>query len=207
MLQQIQQADLDFEDLERIAQQDLSIVYKLLRYVNSASFGLRREIESVQEALRILGENEVRKLISLILLTTMATDRPEQLLLDSMTRARFAELLARDLEMSSRRQELFLLGLFSMLDAIIGKEMADVLQGLPVPADIRDALLSDSGGLAPVLQFVIAYERADWEKAHTLIEELGLSADTLTETHLQAVEWAREGLADTDHGSASSKAA
>ncbi|MEZ4652421.1 MAG: hypothetical protein R3E12_02155 [Candidatus Eisenbacteria bacterium] len=141
----------------------------------------------------------------MILLTTMATDRPERLLLDSMTRARFAELLARDLEMSSRRRALPA-GTFSMLDAIIGKEMADVLQGLPVPADIRDVALGQRRA-RPVLQFVIAYERADAGEGTHADRRAGPQRGHFDRDPPAGGGMGARGLADTDHGSASSKAA
>lgn len=200
MLQEIQQPDLDFADLERILRQDLSIVYKLLRYVNSASVGLRREVDSLPEALHILGENEIRKLISLILLTSMTSDRPEQLLQDSVVRARLAEKLAEPLRLQHRRHELFLLGLFSMLDAIMGRPMSSVLRDLPIPGDIKDALIAGSGPLASVLRLVIAYERGDWDRVTAVAADLRIGTDVVAESYLEAVAWAHEGLAETDDG-------
>ena len=198
MLQEIQRPDLDFTDLERILRQDLSIVYKLLRYVNSASMGLRRKVDSLPEALRILGENEIRKLISLILLTSMTSDRPEQLLQDSVVRARLAESVAAPVGLQHRRQEIFLLGLFSMLDAIIGQPMVSVLRELPIPSDLKDALIARSGPLAPILDLVVAYERGEWECAQSLARGLRIGLDAVATFHLEAVSWALEGLTDSE---------
>ncbi len=197
MLREIQQPDLDLADLERILRQDLAIVYKLLRYVNSASMGLRREVESLPEALHILGENEIRKLISLILVTSLTSDRPEQLLQDSVVRARLAETLAKPLRLQHRRQEIFLLGLFSMLDAIIGRPMVELLRELPIPADVKDALISLSGPLAPVLGLVAACERGDWDRAATMAADLHTSIEVVAASHLDAIAWAQEELTET----------
>jgi len=198
MLQEIQRPDLDFDDLERVLRQDLSIAYKLLRYVNSASIGLRRKVDSLPEALRILGENEIRKLISLILLTSMTFDHPEQLLQDSVIRARLAESVATPIGLPKRRQEIFLLGLFSMLDAIISQPMATVLRELPIPCDLKDALIARSGPLAPILDLVVAYERGEWERAESCARSLRIGIDVVAGFHLEAVAWAHEGLTEAD---------
>jgi EAL and modified HD-GYP domain-containing signal transduction protein len=197
MLREIQQPDLDLIDLERILRQDLAIVYKLLRYVNSASIGLRREVDSLPEALHILGENEIRKLISLILVTSLTSDRPEQLLQDSVVRARLAETLAKPLRLQHRRHELFLLGLFSMLDAIIGRPMAEISRDLPISADVKDALISLSGSLAPVLGLVTACERGDWDRAAALADDLHTAIEVVAASHLEAIAWALEELTET----------
>ncbi|MEZ4654891.1 MAG: HDOD domain-containing protein [Candidatus Eisenbacteria bacterium] len=198
LLQQVQRPELDFEDLEQVVKHDLSVSYKLLRYTNSAAFGFRREIRSLQESLRLLGEREVRKVLSLILLTALGRDRPEQLITDSVVRARFCEELAPSLGLRTRAQDLFLLGMFSMIDAVVGRPMDEVLTELPIAADLKDALLGTGGELRSVLDFVVAYERGEWERLEDVRSELSLSKDDGPEAHLKAVAWSQESLHATN---------
>lgn len=205
ILHQIQQSQLDFDDIEKLVKHDLSISYKLLRYTNSAAFGFRREIRSLQEAMRLLGEREVRKILSLIVLTTLGRDRPEQLLADSVVRARFCEELAPRLGLAKRAQDLFFLGMFSMIDAVVGRPMDQVLADLPIAADLKDALLGRTGRLRSILEFVIAYERGEWDRMGHCAAELSLTCDDVPGLHWKALSWSQESLGATRDGDESER--
>lgn len=197
ILQEIQRPQLDFGDIEKLIKHDVSISYKLLRYTNSAAFGFRREISSLQEAMHLLGEREVRKILSLIVMTTLGRDRPEQLLTDSVVRGRFCEELAPRLGMSKRAQDLFFLGMFSMIDAIVGRPMDQVLVDLPISIDVKEALLGTRGRLRTLLDFVVAFERGEWERAETRCAELALVWEDVPPIHWRAIAWSQESLGAT----------
>ena len=207
ILHEIQRPQLDFRDIEKFVKHDVSISYKLLRYTNSAAFGFRREIRSLQEAMHLLGEREVRKILSLIVMTTLGRDRPEQLLTDSVVRGRFCEELAPRLGMGKRAQDLFFLGMFSMIDAIVGRPMDQVLVDLPIAVDVKEALLGTRGRLRTLLDFVIAFERGEWEAAESRCAELTLPWKEVPSVHWKAIAWSQDSIGAARDGDGSQRRA
>jgi EAL and modified HD-GYP domain-containing signal transduction protein len=140
MLQEINSPEMDFRKIEDLIKREVSVSYKLLRYINSAFFGLRRKVESIRQALALLGERNIKKWISLIALSSMGEDKPMELAASSLIRAQFCESLAPKMGMRDREHDLFLMGLFSMIDAIIDRPMAEILDELSISEDIKVAL-------------------------------------------------------------------
>jgi EAL and modified HD-GYP domain-containing signal transduction protein len=148
-------------DLERAISGDLGLSDRLLRWINSAYFLLPRKVGSVREALMLLGARNVR---SWALLMTLAgiEDQPAELIRTAMTRAKMCELVAQALDRPDADSH-FTVGLFSVVDALMDTSMRDLLSELPLPAEVSDALLGGSGHLGEVLDWVLAYERGDFE--------------------------------------------
>jgi c-di-GMP-related signal transduction protein len=192
LLQAIQQPQPNLVELEEIIKHETSLSYKLLRYLNSAAFAFRMEIRSIRHALALLGLNEVRKWVSVVAIAGIAKGRPSELVITSMVRARFAELLAQEAGLEKRAPECFLMGLLSMMDAILGRPLADILAEVPVTADIKAALLTGSSPLHPIYEFIQAYERGDWDEIVPRADALRLSESTVTEAYLEAADWANQ---------------
>lgn len=194
MLQQIQTPEIDFRELEHIIKQDVSLSYKLLRYVNSAFFGLACQIRSIKHALSMIGLNEARKWLSLILLSSLADNKPVELVKMSLLRGTLCATLARLFKREKKESELFLMGLLSLMDALLDQPMAQILSELPLAEDIKRPLLGEPSPYQPIYQMVIAYEKGDWE---TIFRHLGNSdfrvAD-LTERYLKTVEYSEQIL-------------
>ncbi len=178
--------DFDIAKIERTISSDVAISYKLLRYINSAMFRTAREISSIRHAVTMLGRTEFKKFISLLVAGEMADDKPLELTRLALVRGRFCELLAESREPGTDSSEYFLLGLLSLLDAMLDVEMSTVIDELPLQARIKEALLSMKGPCAPYLELAVACEMGDWD----LIEELENSDDEPTELYWDAVEWA-----------------
>lgn len=202
LLREIYKTDMDFAKLSDIIKQDVSISYKLLRHVNSAAYGLRRRIQSIREALVLLGEREVKKLTSLITITTIGKDRPEPLMIESVVRARFCELLASHVGLKARADDLFLLGMFSLIEAFVGRPMRDVLEDLPLDEDIKAALLGEDNVLSPVLDFAIDYSLGQWDRVSEGIREMRLEESEVPQLYLDAVAWAQESYAGEEYARA-----
>lgn len=194
LLAQINTPDPDFRNLARTIESDVTITYKLLKYINSAAFGLRQKVAGVEHALRLLGQEEVRKWASLLTMTNMAGDKPAELVVESLIRARFCELAAPWIGMENRKSELFMVGLFSQLDAIVGLPLTELLEKINLPWDVKDALLNNSGPFRPVFEISVALERGDWAELTRLIDSTKLNEVGLPELHLQAVKWPSEVL-------------
>ncbi len=189
LLSEINDPNFDFSRLESVIKTDVSISYKLLRYINSAAFGFRDEIRSIRDALVLLGEMNIRKLASLWLLAGLGQDKPEELVVCSVLRARFCESLAPLVGQKSRQPELFLLGMFSLIDAIVDRPMPEILAQLPISEDINDALLGKPNALRTVLDSVIAYEKGEWDSLSEAAGILGLDEEVIPEIYLKSIEW------------------
>lgn len=196
LLREIYKPDLDFARLEVLIKHNVSLSYKMLRYVNSPAFGWRREINSIRDALLLLGQREVRKVLSLILLTSIGHDRPEQLVQDAVCRARFCESLAPYTGFAKRSEDLFLTGMFSLIDALIGRPMEEILGDLPIVDDVKAALLGEPNGIGRVLDFAIAYERGAWNQVAAGARELDLDEKTVPDLYVAAVSWAQQSYLD-----------
>ncbi|HKJ77591.1 MAG TPA: HDOD domain-containing protein [Gammaproteobacteria bacterium] len=177
--------DFRFGELAAIVERDVSLSYKLLRFVNSAYFNLPRRIDSVQHALVILGRANVRVWMSLIALSQVE-GKPHQLLVTSLTRARMCQRLAERLEWDSNPDTYFLAGLFAAIDAFVDMPKEDVVPSLSLAKEIEKGILHGDGPIGRVLDLVLHSERADWDGA----DLLGLSAQRVNDLYVEAVRWA-----------------
>ena len=195
LLREINRTDLDFADLEDVIKREPSLTYKLMTYINSVAFSFRSRITSVRQSLALLGEDAVRKWASVVALAALAHEQPSELLVSSLIRARFCEVIAASVKLEERGQELFLMGLFSLLDAITGRPMHDVLANLPLADDIKMALLGNRNRLRDVLACVLAYEQAEWETFGLFAAKLRLDQGETARIYLEAVVWATSSYA------------
>ena len=189
LLQQILKQELDYDQLEDIIKRDLSLSYKLLRYTNSAAFPFRRKIDSISHALALLGEREFRKWATLLTLASLGSDKPEELVSQATVRAKFCESLTAQTELASRASDAFLMGLFSLLDAIIDRPLDDILSELSVTEDVQAALLGATGPLHAVYAATLAYEKGEWEAFSTQVAQLGVDESEVPTLYREALDW------------------
>ncbi|MDY6943924.1 MAG: HDOD domain-containing protein [Pseudomonadota bacterium] len=186
LLAAVQHPETETKSLERLINQDLNLSYKLLRVVNSAFFGLPREVESVSQAIVMLGRQRLAAWVSMIALCQLNHRTPELIQL-SLIRARMCEELA----IRAHRQapeSYFTVGMFSALDALLDQPLHTLVEPLPLSANIKMALLSRQGELGRALGCVIAYENGNREAAGFD----ALSIDECTQAYLAAIDWARD---------------
>ena len=194
VLQAVNRPDLDFAEIEAIIKHEPSLSYKLMTYINSVAFGFRSRITSIRQALALLGEDAVKKWASVVALAGLAENQPSELVVNSLVRARASEVLAGTAGLEGRAQELFLLGLFSLLDVITGRPMAEVLMDLPLADDVKLALLGNRNRLRDVLNCVLAYEQAEWETFALYAAKLKLHEAETARVFGEAVAWAGESV-------------
>jgi len=190
MLQVVHQPVIDFAILEGLIKHEASLCYRLLRYLNSAVFGFAREIRSIRHALSMLGEDEIRRWISLAAAVGAGQKGPGELLQTALVRAHFCELISRRLQHG--QSDYFLLGLLSLIDAILGMPMSAVLKGLPVDREIKAALLGKPSRLQPLYDLTIAQETADWQRCAELAKGFQVPEQEVASAYLKSIQWARE---------------
>ena len=192
LLQAIHRTELDFREIERVLRQELSLSYRLLRYLNSPAFGLRSEIRSLRQAISLLGEEYIRRWAALLSTMMLASDKPAELLITSLTRARFCELLCARLARKQDPSDFFLLGLFSLIDTILDRPMEEILRGIDLAVEIKVSLLGGHNLHRDVYEGVLAMERADWSALALSAAKLGLEDQFVAACYLESVEWANE---------------
>lgn len=181
--------EFDIEELALKIKHEASLTFRLLRYLNSAAFGLRAEVHSVTHALSLLGERELRKWIAVISVGVLADGKPDELMTVPLVRGRFCELLAPLAGLATHANDLFLMGLLSVMDAILDQPLETILAELPVRHEIKEALLARKGLYWMLLEVTIAQERAEWEKIAAIAQETGMSEEQISARYLEAVDW------------------
>ncbi len=177
-------------EIETALKRDMTLSYKLLRYINSAGFGLSCEIQSFRHAVAILGYQKLYRWLTLLLLTADKSGRVAPALIKTaVTRGRLMELLGEKVVAPAERDNLYVVGVFSMLDAILEMPMDAVLDQLNLPEAVNDALLHSAGLFAPFLQLAIACEDPELREVSELASLLGVSAQQLNNAHLEALDW------------------
>ena len=195
ILNAVHRPDMEFGELERLIRQEVSVTYKLLHYANSALFQQRTHIGSIKRALVILGEQELRKWTSIVLLMHLAQDKPDVLVMCALVRAAFCEALAPLSGVGGRKSELFLMGMFSLLDSLTGFPLEEALRPIYLAPDLRDTLLGkqpSSFPLADIYRLMKAYEQGDWNQVIDNARSLRVEADEIRDAYLRAVKWGDE---------------
>ncbi len=188
ILQAISKPELDRSEIEALIDREVSLCYKLLRLVNSALFGFKRDISSTRHALELLGDRVVKKWAAVAAVLGMTGNEPNELVLTSLTRGRCCEFLgAREDE-----QSLFLLGILSLMEAMLGRPLSEIVAEIALPDRVRAALLGKSNRYREILDLVTAFEAGRWNEVSE--RALGLRQDEsqLSATYLQALDWAQK---------------
>ena len=190
MWQAVARPELDIREVEQVIKGEASLCYRLLRYLNSAAFGFGTEIHSVRHALSLLGEREVRRWIRLVATLGAGQNKSSDLVLSALVRGRFCELLSPTV--GAGDSDLFLMGLLSLMDAILEIPMARVLENVPVDQESKAVLLGGASRLRPFYQLMLAQESGEWETARELAGQLHLSESEVAEKYWEAMQWARQ---------------
>jgi c-di-GMP-related signal transduction protein len=172
---------VELEQIEQLIAHDVALSFRLLRYVNSAFFGLRGDVRSIGQALALLGVENIKRWATLSVLASI-DDKPTELTVTALIRARFCELAGEPLGIASPA-ELFTLGLFSVLDAMMDAPMVEVIESLPLTAEMRDALVSRKGKRGLLLQCVAGLETGEVSDLPSIVEGAG-------ELYLDSMMWA-----------------
>ncbi|MGC2620294.1 MAG: HDOD domain-containing protein [Acidobacteriaceae bacterium] len=182
----------DLRTVESLVMSDASLCYRVLRLANSALQGHAGVITSVREALLLVGDDAVRRMVTVALAGVLSGHRPAPLVSMALARARFCELLAP--AMAQAPQELYLLGMLSLLDALLETPMPRILKTLPLSSEMKAALLGDPSPLRVALELVRSLESCDWQRCEDLRLSLNLSESTISAMYVDSLSWVARAL-------------
>jgi len=192
LIEAISEPNLNYDKLEKLFAKDLTLTYKLLRYLNKANAQMEQEIESIRHALIYLGEDEVKKYLSLLLVANLTSDKNNDVVMTSLHRAKFCELLLAKLcDKGLSDSKAFLAGMLSQIDVILGHDLEHVLNLIPLHADIKAALLKVECNRSIALQLIKALEDNDTEQSNLYANELDIKKADIKDVYLKAARWAK----------------
>ncbi len=187
LLNLIEEDDFDLTKAADIISQDTALIISLLRLANTRSFN--SEITSVRVAVSMLGQKDLTRWIQTTVIEKLCSDKPNELMRLSLLRAKFAENLAPVFGMAMRSQELFLTGLFSILDIILDCSMEEALSMVRVSGKIRAALLEHTGSLAEVFHFIVKYESAEWQEVSRQLVLKNIEIPDVSHAWVSSLQW------------------
>ena len=192
LLQLLQHDPIDIHKLSEQVKRDPGLTYRLLRLVNSPACAIRQKVSSIEMALIAVGDDLFRRVASLAIASELSSGENSEILRMAFVRARFCELAAPSFGFDSGEQ--YLIGLFSMLPAMLKVAMKDLLLALPLRWEVQEALLGRDDPIRAPLQWVEAEERRDWERCHQTARDCAVAPAELVDCYLNAVLWADQAL-------------
>jgi c-di-GMP phosphodiesterase len=190
IMAEVNKENFEFNRLEKMIVRDASISYKLMRLINSAYFKRAKEISSIRQAIVMIGEAGIRRFLSLISMAGLAANKPDELIRVSLIRAKFCELLGNHSGNGVETSELFTLGLFSLIDAIMDDSMENLMSQIPLSGNTKEALISGTGDLNGYLSLVKSYEKGCWEEIEKAANMMGIDQGDLPRQYMESLSWA-----------------
>ncbi|MBD3609748.1 MAG: HDOD domain-containing protein, partial [Gammaproteobacteria bacterium] len=186
LINKLQDSEVTLDDVNAIISQDVTLSYKLLRYLNSASLMMRRKVDTIHNAILWMGLNPIRNWATILLMSSI-NEKPSELITTSLIRARFCEELAKKRKQDNV-QPFFLTGLLSTLEALLDMPMDEVLKELPISDEIKQGIIDLKGEHGQILKLVLAYENND----NAVLAKVSGGMTVLREIYLEATAWADE---------------
>ncbi|MFT4809378.1 MAG: EAL and modified HD-GYP domain-containing signal transduction protein [Paraglaciecola sp.] len=181
--------EFDLDKVNNIIQRDVSLSYKLLRFINNPLVNKTHEISNLRHALNYMGQVEVKKFIALLALANLGDSKPVELLHLSLIRAKFCDLIGQAKSLSNNPPTGFLVGLFSLLDALLDQPMQNIVEKLPIGEDIKAALCGDENELKQFLALIRAFESGYWKGVATISKQLSLDLNMTHAFYNESLKW------------------
>ncbi len=195
--EEINKNEVDFNNISKIIESDIGLSYKLLRLVNS--FSLNSQVSSIRHALAILGVKEIEKWLNFIMISDFVADGADEVVRLSIIRSRFAELIAEHSNQPQMKYQASLVGLFSMIDVVMGKPFDKIFKEIPMSQNVKDAITNKpTSPLYDMFQVVLSYEKADWDKLDNYTSKLLLKSNEIPDLYFESVSWANKYVFTVD---------
>ncbi len=183
---------VDIIAVENSIKKDLGLSYKLLKLINCASYGFKTEISSIRQAIVLIGVDNLKKWLYVITLESLTENRQEPIITISLIRARFGELIAENTGFDINSFDMFLTGMFSLIDKFIDMPMDEILKELPLSKDIKDTLSGRDNINTRILRVIKEYEAGNWDVVDEYLEPVGISGDKIYRCYIEALDWAEK---------------
>lgn len=194
ILKLINKDDFDFNHLEELIMKDLGLSYKIIKLINSPAYYLKNKVKSIKYAITLLGKKEIIKWLYVVLLNDLKGNNTNELVKVSLQRAKLCEFICG---MSRRKEEIYsayMVGLFSVMDAILNCPIEVILKELYIADEIKEGLIEEKNYLNKILKLVISYEKGQWENVMFYVKEMQIDEIKLVEAYLESIKWADEVL-------------
>ena len=188
----LQHQPMDLKQIGDLVKRDASLAYRLLRLVNSPICAIRQEVRSIEAALVAVGEDAFRRIATVAIASELNANRPPEILRMAFVRGRFCELAARLCALDPTEQ--YLLGMFSLLPAMLEISMVELAPNLPLREKIREALVGALSRDSSLLMWADRYEHGDWMRCDAIAQSYSLNQETLVRCFEEAVVWAEAAL-------------
>ncbi len=191
LMQELADDDFELKKLAGIIANDISLSYRLLKHINSSFYALQQKIQSIAQAITLLGSESLRQWLAVVLLSDI-DHRPkaQELVFTAVCRGRFLELIAKNLSVPPYKKEtMFILGLFSNLDSLLGLNMMEIMTEMPLPVEIKDALCGSKNNAYHWLTLAVAIDNGDWPQVKEILARLSLDSKKISISHIQAKIW------------------
>ncbi len=186
LMSELNKNEPDVTTITSIFESEVNLSFKILRYAQSPVFKRRAKIETIKQAVVLLGLSELKRFVSLLFTAQFSADKPEELTVMSLARARFCELMSE----SHKQSSAFLVGLLSLLDAMVDAEITELMDKLPISEEMKQAIIQRKGKTAEFLTLCELYEKADWDKIDQYCADIKVCADKSGEVFQHALGWA-----------------
>lgn len=192
LLKEINSVSCNIDSIENLIKRDLSLSFKLLRRINSANYGFRSEIKSINQALALIGEKEIKKWLYLVAFRTLGEDKPEIIVINSLARARFSELIASKIGLEINSFNAYLIGMLSMVDILLDRPLKQILQELLLPLEVKDTLNGvNNNKYTKLFNLIILYEKGQWDEVSKISKQLNLALNYLPDAYYEAIDYAK----------------
>ncbi|CAH0534716.1 Cyclic di-GMP phosphodiesterase CdgJ [Vibrio stylophorae] len=191
LLQEVSREDINFDRIEKIIMQDVPLSYQLLRFVNNMA-NFETPITKFKQAVIYLGESNLRRFVSLVVMAHASFDKPVALYVLSLERARMCELLAQRIADKDTMDKAFIVGLFSMLDSLFDRPLEALIEMLPLEQSVVDAILKHQGLLGELLDLAESYSHGDWDVVTMYDEKLGINKEAAAQCYMDAARWSSQ---------------
>ncbi|MGH4118157.1 EAL and HDOD domain-containing protein [Clostridium sp.] len=192
LLKEINSDSCNIDSIENLIKKDLSLSFKLLKRINSANYGFRSEIKSLNQALALIGEKEIKKWLYLVAFQTLGEDKPEIIVINSLARARFSELIAIKIGVEINSFNAFLIGMLSMVDILLDRPLKQILQELLLPLEVKNTLNGvNNNKYTKLFNLIIVYEKGQWDEVSIISKQLNLVENYLPDAYYEAIDYAR----------------
>lgn len=194
LLAKLQEPDVTVDEIEKLLARDTVLSFKLLRLINSAAFGLTRQVDSLKQAIMLLGVNKIKNWVNILAMSNLG-DKPQELSVTALTRARMCELVANKLAGKPKADGYFTVGLLSTLDAFMDAPMNSLLESISLSKHINEALLNYLGQEGKVLEIVTSYEKGDWNNIDwDYLNNEGISSEDLSKIYVESLDWVAQAM-------------